>query len=134
MDVRPFTIAVEDSVLEDLRKRLTNTRWPDEMPNTRMSSRGRIFVDLARSRGLTIRELYLSIAGGNGHYRLVGTPRDIVDEMQAWIEGCAADGFNILPTHLPGGLEDVVVAVRPLSDQHPPEGEDGIVVVLLGAF
>ena len=34
MDVRPFTIAVEDSVLEDLRKRLTNTRWPDEMPNT----------------------------------------------------------------------------------------------------
>ena len=86
---------------------------PDEMPNTRMSSRGRIFVDLARSRGLTIRELYLSIAGGNGHYRLVGTPRDIVDEMQAWIEGCAADGFNILPTHLPGGLEDVVDQVVP---------------------
>jgi len=34
MDVRPFTIAVEDSVLEDLRKRLTDTRWPDEIPNT----------------------------------------------------------------------------------------------------
>ncbi len=34
MDVRPFTIAVEDSVLEDLRKRLTATRWPDEIPNT----------------------------------------------------------------------------------------------------
>ena len=33
MDVRPFTIAVEDSVLEELRKRLMDTRWPDEIPN-----------------------------------------------------------------------------------------------------
>jgi len=34
MDVRPFTIAVEDSVLEDLQQRLADTRWPDEIPNT----------------------------------------------------------------------------------------------------
>ena len=34
MDVRPFTIAVEDSVLEDLQQRLADTRWPDEIPDT----------------------------------------------------------------------------------------------------
>ena len=34
MDVRPFTIAVEDSVLEDLQQRLADTSWPDEIPNT----------------------------------------------------------------------------------------------------
>ena len=34
MEVRPFTIAVEDSVLDDLRQRLADTRWPDEMPNS----------------------------------------------------------------------------------------------------
>jgi len=34
MEVKPFTIAVEDSVLADLRQRLTDTRWPDEIPNT----------------------------------------------------------------------------------------------------
>ena len=34
MDVRPFTIDVEDSVLDDLRQRLAGTRWPDEMPNS----------------------------------------------------------------------------------------------------
>ena len=33
-DVRPFTIAVEDSVLDDLRKRLADTRWPDEIPGS----------------------------------------------------------------------------------------------------
>ena len=34
MEVRPFTIAVADSVLEDLRQRLVDTRWPDEIPDT----------------------------------------------------------------------------------------------------
>ena len=34
MDVKPFTIAVEDRVLEDLRQRLADTRWPDEIPNS----------------------------------------------------------------------------------------------------
>jgi len=34
MKVRPFTIAVENSVLDDLRQRLADTRWPDEIPNT----------------------------------------------------------------------------------------------------
>ena len=34
MEVRPFTIAVADSVLEDLRQRLVDTRWPDEIPAT----------------------------------------------------------------------------------------------------
>jgi microsomal epoxide hydrolase len=34
MDVRPFTIDVADSVLDDLRQRLADTRWPDEMPNS----------------------------------------------------------------------------------------------------
>lgn len=86
---------------------------PQDVPNRRMHSRGQIFLDIARRDGLSIRDLYLSIAGGNGHYRLVGTPKDIVDEMQAWVEAEAADGFNILPTWLPGGLEDVVDQVVP---------------------
>ena len=34
MDVKPFTIAVEESVLEDLRQRLTDTRWPDDWHST----------------------------------------------------------------------------------------------------
>lgn len=33
-DVRPFTIAVPDAVLDDLRDRLARTRWPDQIPGT----------------------------------------------------------------------------------------------------
>ena len=32
MDVKPFKVAVDDRVLEDLRQRLASTRWPDEIP------------------------------------------------------------------------------------------------------
>ena len=30
--MQPFEIAVSDAVLDDLRQRLGQTRWPDEMP------------------------------------------------------------------------------------------------------
>jgi len=31
-DIRPFTIAIPDDVLDDLRDRLARTRWPDQIP------------------------------------------------------------------------------------------------------
>ena len=33
-EVRPFEIAVNDATLEDLRQRLADTRWPDEIPGS----------------------------------------------------------------------------------------------------
>src|SRR4051794_23477593 len=32
-ELRPFRIEVPDAVLDDLRARLANTRWPDEIPD-----------------------------------------------------------------------------------------------------
>jgi N-acetyl-S-(2-succino)cysteine monooxygenase len=84
-----------------------------EPKDRRDHSRGQIFIDIARRNNLTIRQLYLSIAGGNGHRIVIGTPTDIVDAMEEWFHGGGADGFNILPTWLPGGLEEVVEMVVP---------------------
>ena len=33
-EIRPFRIEVPDSVLEDLRARLSRVRWPDEIPGS----------------------------------------------------------------------------------------------------
>ena len=33
-DIRPFTIAVPDDDIDDLRRRLTATRWPDQIPGS----------------------------------------------------------------------------------------------------
>jgi alkanesulfonate monooxygenase len=73
-------------------------------------------ANLSRHRArdnLSIRQLYLSVAGGNGHRTVIGTPADIADAMEEWFHHEAADGFNILPPWLPGGLEDVVDMVVP---------------------
>jgi FMN-dependent oxidoreductase (nitrilotriacetate monooxygenase family) len=60
----------------------------------------------------TIRQLYEDVAGKGG-FCLVGTPAQIVDVMQDWLEGEACDGFNITPTHLPAGCEDFVELIVP---------------------
>ena len=45
--------------------------------------------------------------------RFVGTPRQVVDQMEAWFTGQACDGFVIAATHMPGAYEDVVRLVVP---------------------
>jgi len=65
-----------------------------------------------RRQNPTIRELYQQVAGMGG-FCLIGTAADIADVMQQWFENDACDGFNITPTHLPGGCEDFVEMVTP---------------------
>ena len=68
-------------------------------------------VERAKREKPTIRQAYLR-AGLTGSAR-IGTPQDIADEMQAWFEADACDGFNITPATLPGGGEDFVAMVVP---------------------
>ena len=71
------------------------------------------FLEFLLRFALALAQLGRRIAGGRGHYSLIGTPTQIADELQAWFEGGAADGFNVLVPHLPGGLEDVANFVVP---------------------
>ncbi|MFV3371329.1 LLM class flavin-dependent oxidoreductase [Pseudomonas sp. NY15435] len=86
-----------------------------ELPLTDSGQRSRqlLLTDLAGRENLTLAQLGRRIAGGRGHYSLIGTPTQIADELQAWFEGGAADGFNVLVPHLPCGLEDVANFVVP---------------------
>ncbi|MGA8136813.1 MAG: LLM class flavin-dependent oxidoreductase [Pseudomonas gingeri] len=76
-------------------------------------SRQQLLTELAGAENLTLAQLGRRIAGGRGHYSLIGTPTQIADELQAWFEHGAADGFNVLVPHLPGGLEDFAAGVVP---------------------
>ena len=60
----------------------------------------------------TIRQICNEYAVGEG-FRAIGTPAQIADVMEAWMDAGAADGFNITPTHLPGGIDDFVELVVP---------------------
>ena len=67
----------------------------------------------AREEGLTIRQLYQRFAGARGQRTLIGSPADIVDDMEKWFRGYGVDGFLVHPSHLPGGLDDIVDLLIP---------------------
>lgn len=78
-----------------------------------MRSRAAVLLEHARANNLTIRQLYLAASSGRGHRTVIGTPAQIADHMQEWVEARAADGFNIVPSHLPVALDDFVDLVIP---------------------
>jgi len=84
----------------------------DKLGPTELRSISRQLLERVQRQNPTIRELYQEVAGMGGCC-LIGTPTDIVDVMQAWFETDACDGFNITPTHLPGGCEDFVEMITP---------------------
>jgi len=85
-----------------------------EFPETNAGrSRQRLLLELARRESLTLRQLAARVAAGRGHWQVMGTPESIVDEMTHWVAEGAADGFNVMPPTLPGGLVDFVELVVP---------------------
>ncbi|BDI30261.1 monooxygenase [Capsulimonas corticalis] len=76
-------------------------------------SRFQLVTDLAHRENLTIRQLIFRLAGGRGHRTFAGTPIQVADQLEEWFTGGAADGFNVMPATLPGGLEDFVNLVVP---------------------
>jgi len=76
-------------------------------------SRQDLLLELARRENLTIRELYLRIAGARGHWQVVGTPAEIADLLEERFESYGADGFNVMSPIKPGGLTDFVELVLP---------------------
>jgi len=83
-----------------------------ELPQTQdgQQSRQQLLTRLAQGENLTIRQLYERIAGGRGHFTVVGTAQTVADQMQAWFE---QDGFNFMAPSLPGGLDDFIALVVP---------------------
>ncbi|WP_046113957.1 LLM class flavin-dependent oxidoreductase [Aquincola tertiaricarbonis] len=82
-------------------------------PPKGVNSRAHVVIELARRERFTVRQLYEYLAGARGHWVVVGTPVQIVDQMQQWFENGAADGFNVMPPVLPQSLDEFVDLVVP---------------------
>ncbi|MGV9677881.1 LLM class flavin-dependent oxidoreductase [Nocardia sp. NPDC003482] len=80
-------------------------------------SRFTLVKELAEQENLTVRGLIAKLGGGRGHRTFAGTPEQVADELQTWFEAGAADGFNIMPPYLPGGLTDFVDRVVPILQE-----------------
>lgn len=84
-------------------------------------------LQIVRTRRPTVRELLGVLAAGGGHATFIGTPEQVADEMERWVDAGAADGFNLMPPTLPGSLDDVVEHVVPILRRRGrrPAGYEG---------
>jgi alkanesulfonate monooxygenase len=85
---------------------------PELPPTNQSRSSQEGMVALAKRDNLTVRDL-ARIAGGYGGLVMAGSPAEIADEMQEWLETGASDGFNIMFHTVPQGVEECVDLVIP---------------------
>ncbi|ACB26804.1 LLM class flavin-dependent oxidoreductase [Methylobacterium radiotolerans] len=84
-----------------------------ELPESNASKSGQAqIVDYARRTGATVRALARKV-GGYGGLQMVGTPAQVADRMEEWLETRACDGFNVMFPFVPEGLDDVVDRLVP---------------------
>ncbi|SEG90378.1 FMN-dependent oxidoreductase, nitrilotriacetate monooxygenase family [Thermomonospora echinospora] len=81
----------------DLDEQVPEERLPEAATLTRQPGRAQIFVDLAKEKGATLRQLLQALGTAHGHGRVFGTPRQVADHIERWAEAGAADGFAISP-------------------------------------
>ncbi|HEK1768462.1 TPA: LLM class flavin-dependent oxidoreductase [Pseudomonas putida] len=86
---------------------------PDTPRGQRGSRRDQV-LQLARCDNLSIRQLYLRLAGGNP---VIGTPSDIADSFEQWFQARACDGFNVFFPYFPGAIDTFVDQVIPVLQQ-----------------
>jgi FMN-dependent oxidoreductase (nitrilotriacetate monooxygenase family) len=99
----------------DLRKYPLDAPFPDlpEEVTSILSGRSANHLAMARKYNLTLRDIVIRSATTNMHFTLRGSPIDIADQLEQWFEGGAADGFNIMCSHLPDSLDDFIELVIP---------------------
>ena len=91
--------------------------FPDPSTVEAARSRTEVIVALVRREQPTLRQLLATMAGARGHYTFAGTPVQVADLMEEWLDDGAADGFNVMPPLLPVMLEVFIAEVVPLLQQ-----------------
>lgn len=98
----------------DLRSMNLDSLVPDSLPKTNLiQSRQKVLLDVAVREKFTWRQLIRLVSSCRGHLMVVGTPDEIANKMVDFFDQRAADGFNVIPAIVPGGLKDFVDLVVP---------------------
>ena len=98
----------------DLDAPLAPEDFPDPATLQGSISRPTLIVDFIRNERPTLRQLLSKLAGARGHYTFAGTPEQVADLMEDWVDDDAADGFNLMPPVLPQMLDVFIAEVIPL--------------------
>jgi FMN-dependent oxidoreductase (nitrilotriacetate monooxygenase family) len=97
---------------------------PDVSADEIIRGRARMYPDpvatarqwraLAEEKGLGIRDLIIEVTGRQS---FIGTPGQVAERMNHFVQSDAADGFILVPHLTPGGLDEFVDRVVPLLQE-----------------
>ena len=97
----------------DLSDCTPDDQLPDQV-GTRSEHGGyKNIMAIARQENLTIGQIYRRLAGSHGKLSMRGTPSQVADQMQAWYDDYACDGFILQPCTMPGDLDDLLELLIP---------------------
>ena len=88
--------------------------FPGSAKNEGSRSRSELILSAVRRERPTLRQLLAKLAGARGHFVMAGTPEQVADMMEDWVDSGAADGFNLMPPLLPLMLDAFTAEVVPL--------------------
>jgi alkanesulfonate monooxygenase SsuD/methylene tetrahydromethanopterin reductase-like flavin-dependent oxidoreductase (luciferase family) len=69
---------------------------------------------LAESKQLSIRELIIAVTGRQS---FIGSPAEVADAIDEFVQTDASDGFVLVPHITPGGLDEFADTVVPLLQE-----------------
>ena len=106
---------------EQMKFRLYEFDLEAKLPTGDIRASGRAFtprvvslLDRADREGLTVRDCANLVAKSRSHGTFLGTPEQLADHMQLWLEAGGSDGFNIMPAYFPDELDVFVDEVVPV--------------------
>ena len=97
----------------DLRRYPLDEKLPDDLTTNFGTTQLALLHEATRTGNMTLRQLVRFASGARGHLFMCGTPAKIADGMEERFASGAADGFNLMPATIPGGVEDFVSLVVP---------------------
>lgn len=86
---------------------------PEIPVNTARVSAVESYIAISRAEGLTLRQMAMRSAAAKHHWTLIGSVTQVVDQLEEWFRKGGADGFNLLASDVPGGVEDMIKLVVP---------------------
>ena len=106
-----------DYLGQDLSQYSLEAAVPD-LPETEMMQGYAVtLLNVARQKGMTLRELRDLVATTQGHVLFMGTPEQIADELEDWFLAGAADGFQLMPHYFPDPFSEFVDLVVPILQE-----------------
>jgi alkanesulfonate monooxygenase len=97
----------------DLSKYDLDAPLPDIPVNDMRVSAVKSYIDIARREGTSLRQMAMRSAAAKHHWTLIGSVKQVADQLESWFLEGGADGFNVITSDVPDAINTIVDKLVP---------------------